>query len=42
MKENFFSIENSEKYYVLGWILSDGHVAKDKNFCSISSKSSSI
>jgi hypothetical protein len=31
----FFNKENSEKYYVLGWILSDGHVAKNKSFWSI-------
>jgi hypothetical protein len=35
MNQNFFYEENKDKYYVLGWILSDGHVSKIKNFWSI-------
>jgi len=35
MNENFFYEENKEKYYVIGWILSDGHVSTIKNFWSI-------
>lgn len=35
MNENFFITENENKYYLLGWILSDGHVSPDNHFWSI-------
>jgi len=35
MNLNFFNKDSNEKYYLLGWILSDGHVAKNKNFWSM-------
>jgi hypothetical protein len=35
MDVNFFENDCKEKYYLLGWILSDGHVGKNNLFWSM-------